>query len=192
MKQNISPTLSIIIILVVAILAGMLITKDQSADYNNYDTSSIDKKSMKIESNIFANNGNIPVQYTCNGAKTAVPLQLSDVPTGAKSLALIVFDPDAPNGGFVHWVIWNVDPKTTSISSSNLPAGAVQGFTGLGKPGYVPPCPPTGVHRYNFNLYALDTVLAIPASSDRKDLLSAMKGHMIGSTMLVGLYGKGQ
>lgn len=144
---------------------------------------------MKIESNVFANNGQIPVLYTCNGGGEQLPLQVSGVPKSALSLALIVDDPDAPSGDFVHWVIWNINPKTSVIENDNIP-GMIEGYTSLGKIGYIPPCPPSGTHHYNFKLYALDTVLSMPKSGAKADLLRAMEGHIIGNAVLVGLYGK--
>ena len=186
-QKTSSTTLSIIIILAVVIFAGVLISKNKPADYNN--TVMNEQKSMKITSNVFENNGTIPVAYTCNGTEMQPPLVVQDVPKDAKSLALIVFDPDAPNGGFIHWVVWGINPKISVIENGNS-ASATEGYTGLGKPGWVAPCPPTGIHHYNFSLYALDTALSIPLSSTRTDLLTAMQGHIIDQAVLIGLYGK--
>ncbi len=143
---------------------------------------------MKIESDIFPHNGIIPVEYTCNGNGTQPPLQISKVPKEAKSLALIVVDPDAPNGDFVHWILWNINPKTSIIEKGIVPKGAVEGYTSMSRPGWIPPCPPSGVHHYNFKLYALNTVLSIPDFSDKKDLVLAMYGYIIEDSILVGLY----
>ena len=144
---------------------------------------------MKITSEIFENNGRIPAEYTCNGGGTQPPLKISGVPESAKSLALIVDDPDAPSGDFIHWLVWNIAPHTTSIENGRVP-GAVEGHTSLSKPGWVPPCPPLGTHRYYFKLYALDTELVIPASFGKADLLQAMTGHVLEQATLLGLYGK--
>jgi len=145
---------------------------------------------MKIESDVFPNNGKIPAEYTCDGKGTQIPLKISGVQVEAKSLALIVDDPDAPNGDFVHWVVWNIDPKTSVIENSNLPTGAVEGYTSLNMPGWVAPCPPSGVHHYNFKLYALDATLSIPNSSNKAGLMLAMDRHIIDRATLVGLYGR--
>ncbi|HUC88965.1 MAG TPA: YbhB/YbcL family Raf kinase inhibitor-like protein [Candidatus Paceibacterota bacterium] len=145
---------------------------------------------MKIESDIFINNGRIPVEYTCYGKGMQPPLKISGVPDEAKSLALIMDDPDAPSGDFVHWVIWNMSPKTSIIKNSIAPEGAMEGYTSLNKPGFVAPCPPSGIHRYNFKLYALDAVLSIPKFSNKADLTRAMDKHIIGSAEIIGLYGK--
>jgi Raf kinase inhibitor-like YbhB/YbcL family protein len=150
---------------------------------------------MKIESDVFVNNGTISVDYTCNGKGLQPPLKISGVPEKTKSLALIVHDPDAPDPkapskeGFTHWVVWNIDPET-SVMGKEAAKGAVMGQTGTGKPGWVPPCPPSGIHRYNFQLYALDTILSIPSSTDKNGLLEAMEGHVIENATLTGLYGK--
>ena len=145
---------------------------------------------MKIESDIFLNNEKIPAEYTCDGSSKPIPIKISDVPVEAKSLALIVDDPDAPNGDFVHWVVWNIDPKTLIIGNGEIPDGAVEGFTSLGKKGWVAPCPPSGIHHYNFKLYALDTILSLSESSTKADLINAMNGHIIDSATLTGLYGR--
>jgi Raf kinase inhibitor-like YbhB/YbcL family protein len=144
---------------------------------------------MTIESTVFENNGKIPVLYTCNGDGAQPPLLISNVPENAKSLSLIVDDPDAPNGDFVHWVVWNLHPKTASIENKGVP-GAKEGNTGVGKPGYVAPCPPSGTHHYYFKLYALDSMLDLPDGTDKAGLLAGMEGHVIESATLLGLYGK--
>jgi Raf kinase inhibitor-like YbhB/YbcL family protein len=184
----------IIIILLLVLFAGMFSMRDDFSMQNNKMvgvSNTMMQNQMQIKSNIFANNGNIPVQYTCDGAGTQVPLEIFGVPASAKSLALIVDDPDAPMGLFVHWVVWNIDPKTFIIENAKVPAGAVEGFTGLNKPGFVAPCPPTGIHHYHFKLYALDTLLSIPNSTNEAGLVSAMNDHIIKDASLVGLYGKG-
>jgi Raf kinase inhibitor-like YbhB/YbcL family protein len=144
---------------------------------------------MRLESDVFVNNGTIPVEYTCNGASKPISLKISDVPGNTKSLALIVDDPDAPSGDFVHWVVWNIDPKTTFIESKKL-MNAVEGYTSLGKPGWVAPCPPSCIHHYHFKLYALDTIFSMPNSSTKKDLVKAMAISIIDSAILTGLYGR--
>jgi Raf kinase inhibitor-like YbhB/YbcL family protein len=145
---------------------------------------------MKIESSVFADNDKIPAKYTCDGEGAPPTLKISDVSLGAKSLALIVDDPDAPNGDFVHWVVWNIDPQTSAIENGILPRGAVEGHTSLNKSGWVPPCPPSGIHHYHFKLSALDIVLSIPESGTKADLLRAMEGHIINNATLVGSYGR--
>lgn len=150
---------------------------------------------MKIISSVFENNQNIPSKYTCDGDPPAggvnPPLEFIDAPPSASSLVLIVDDPDAPRppaGGWVHWLLWNIPPTTSSIPENSVPSSAVQGTTDFGNQKYGGPCPPSGTHRYFFKLYALDRMLNIPPSSTKKDLLAAMQNHIIEKTELIGLY----
>jgi len=142
---------------------------------------------MKISSTAFTEGGSIPGKYTCDGANTSPPLAFAEIPSGAKSLALVVDDPDAPKGTFDHWVVWNIPASTTSVGEGQAPQG-VAGKTGFGKPGYGGPCPPNGEHRYFFKLYALDAMLNLPASSTKGDLEKAMQGHTLGQAQLMGKY----
>lgn len=142
---------------------------------------------MKLASPAFADNGAIPPEYTCDGADLSPLLVISDVPSNAKSLALIMDDPDAPMGTFVHWVVWNIPPETREIRKGSEPDG-VQGRTDFRKFGYGGPCPPSGTHRYFFKLYALDTVLNLAEGSAKKDLENAMQGHILEKAELMGTY----
>ncbi len=142
---------------------------------------------MKISSSAFADGKSIPSKYTCDGADTSPPLSIEGVPPGAKSLALIMDDPDAPGGTFDHWIVWNIDPKTTAIAEGQSPKG-ITGRNGFGKDGYGGPCPPSGEHRYYFKLYALDMTLNLPPSSKKADLEKAMKGHTLADGQMMGRY----
>jgi Raf kinase inhibitor-like YbhB/YbcL family protein len=144
---------------------------------------------MKISSSAFQDGGKIPANFTCDGTNTNPGLQLEGVPAEAKSLVLIVDDPDAPSGLFTHWLVWNLDPKTTGISEGASAKG-VQGKNDFGKSGYGGPCPPSGSHRYYFKLFALDTDLNLPAGSERPQLDAAMKGHIIGQGQLMARYSR--
>ena len=143
---------------------------------------------MKLTSTAFQENGLIPKEHTCDGKDVNPPLTLADVPAGAKSLAMIVDDPDAPMGTWVHWVIWNIDPGLKSIGANSVPSGSVQGLNDFRANKYGGPCPPSGTHRYFFKLYALDTTLTIGSKSTKADLEKAMAGHIIGQGQLVGTY----
>jgi hypothetical protein len=143
---------------------------------------------MKLTSSVFENNGNIPAKFTCDGENINPPLEISEAPTNAKSLALIVDDPDAPAGDWVHWTLWNIPPDVKVISENSVPAGAVEGTTSFGKSGYGGPCPPSGTHHYQFKLYALDTLLSQENSAIKKDIEQAMEGHILEQVLLVGLY----
>lgn len=142
---------------------------------------------MKISSSAFTHNGSIPAKYTCDGSDSIPPLAFSDLPANAKSLALIVDDPDAPGGTFDHWIVWNIPPATTTIAEGKPPQG-VSGRNGFGRNGYGGPCPPSGEHRYQFKVYALDTMLNLPPSSSKRDLEKAMSGRTVGQAQMVGKY----
>ena len=144
---------------------------------------------MKLTSPAFLNNEFIPSKYTCDGEGANPELNISGVPDDAKSLALIMHDPDAPiEEGFTHWVMWNIDPKIIKIGEDNIPSGAVQGFTNLNRAGYVGPCPHQGTHHYEFRIYALDTILNLKSSSRKDDVERAMENHILEKTILTGLY----
>ena len=148
------------------------------------------KKSMLIQSSAFAHNQTIPKKYTCDGENINPTIAFSNIPKGAKTLALIVDDPDAPVGLWVHWILFNISSDTKEIKEGSMPKGAVEGTTNFGKPGYGGPCPPGGEHRYFFKLYALDTELDLPSSADKETLEEAMVGHVLDKAELVGLYSR--
>lgn len=152
---------------------------------------------MEITSIAFKNNEMIPPKYTCDGQDVNPPLTFSNIPEQTQSLALIVDDPDAPSGDWVHWLLWNIDPSCDTIienytneefepETDNLMA--IEGVTSAGMVGYHGPCPPLGIHHYQFKIYALDTILPLGPDSRKKDLESAMGGHIIDHATLVGLY----
>lgn len=145
---------------------------------------------MKLSSPAFLNNGPIPVIHTCDGAGLRPPLTISDVPAGTKTLALIVNDPDAPGGSFVHWTLWNIDPKTEEIEAGTLPAGATEGVNSAGSIGYTGPCPPSGTHHYEFALFALSKSLLIPPSSTVEELRRAIDHSILAEATLVGTYSR--
>jgi len=132
----------------------------------------------------------IPAKYTCDGADASPPLAIGPVPMGTASLALIMDDPDAPVGTWVHWVMWNIPPQTREIHENSVPAGASQGRNDWHRIGYGGPCPPSGAHRYFFKLYALDIPLHLSAATIKADLERAMQGHILGKGELMGTYRK--
>lgn len=142
---------------------------------------------LVVRSLAFAHNGHIPSKYTCEGEDINPPLEFSGIPEKTKSLALIVEDPDAPRGIFDHWIVWNIEPNEAIAEKSNV---GVSGRNSFGKIGYGGPCPPSGVHRYYFKVFALDTKLNLPAGSDKKTLEQLMNDHVIGSAELMGYYQK--
>jgi Raf kinase inhibitor-like YbhB/YbcL family protein len=154
---------------------------------------------LNLSSSAFAANGSIPTKYTCEGAGTSPPLAWSGSPSGTKSFALIVEDPDAPDPAkptrvVSHWVAYNIPAATTALaenaSKSGMPAGSTQGLNEGNKPGYMGPCPPIGSHRYFFKLYAIDTVLTGLKNPKKASLQQAIQKHVVGSTQLIGTYQK--
>ena len=146
------------------------------------------KNTLTVSSPIFENNSTIPAEYTCDGVNVNPPLVIEHVPAGTKSLALIVEDPDAPAGIWVHWVVWNIHPETKEIKENAVPKGARQGMNDFRKHNYGGPCPPSGTHRYIFKIYALDTILTISPQATKADLEKAMNGHVIEQAHIIGLY----
>ena len=150
---------------------------------------------MKLTSPAFTEGGMIPAQYTCNGADISPPLAWEEVPEVAKSLALIVDDPDAPVGTWVHWVLYNLPASTRELKENItktkiLPDGAMQGTNDFRKIGYNGPCPPGGTHRYFFKLYALDEMVDLNPGARKKDLVDAMKGHILAECQLMGKFSR--
>lgn len=145
---------------------------------------------MKITSAAFQDNGNIPTKFTCDGADVNPALHLEITPVEAKSLVLIVDDPDAPSGLFTHWIVWNIDPKTSGVAESAAPRSGVQGTNDFGKSGYGGPCPPSGTHRYYFKIFALDRTLDLKSNAKRAELDAAMRGHVIAQGELMGRYSR--
>lgn len=145
---------------------------------------------FSLTSSSFENNQPIPASYTHKGDNTSPPLTITGVPEAAKSLALILHDPDAVNGDFVHWTMWDMPAATQSINADAVPVGAVQGMNGAGTNTYIGPAPPagTGTHHYIFELYALDTALNLPHSTTREQLETAMANHIIAKAELIGLF----
>ena len=144
---------------------------------------------MKITSSAFHEGGDIPSKFTCDGSDTSPPLQITGIPSEAKSLVLIADDPDAPGGLFTHWLVWNIPPQTSSIAEGSAPKG-VQGANDFGKSGYRGPCPPPGRHRYSFKIFALDRELELRSGAKRSQVDAAMKGHVIAQGELVGRYAR--
>ena len=148
---------------------------------------------IEVKSTAFQDGAMIPKKYTCDGQDISPPLSWSGVPAEAKSIALIMDDPDAPRGTWVHWVLFNIPPDTKGLSENMprppaLPDGSKHGNNSWPKLGYGGPCPPSGIHRYYFKVYALDTVLNLQAGITKAQLLKAMEGHIIAEGQLMGRY----
>ncbi|HVT86593.1 MAG TPA: YbhB/YbcL family Raf kinase inhibitor-like protein [Chitinophagaceae bacterium] len=151
-----------------------------------YEASSVkDFKVLTISSSAFGQNEMIPEKYTCDGVNISPPLDIKGVPEQAKCLALIIDDPDAPMGTWVHWVMWNI-PVTHHLKENTV--HGTQGINDFKKHTYGGPCPPSGTHRYFFKIYALDETLKLPATTNKKQLERAMSGHILAFGELIGLY----
>ena len=141
---------------------------------------------LTIGSSEFANQGFIPAKYTCEGENVNPSITIENIPSGTKSLALIIDDPDAPNGTFDHWIVWNIRPKEMIIENT---VPGTEGKNSFGKTKYQGPCPPEGkTHRYFFKVYALDSLINVQAGSDKKTVEKAMSKHILGEGEIIGLY----
>jgi Raf kinase inhibitor-like YbhB/YbcL family protein len=151
---------------------------------------------MKLQSSVFQDGGIIPSRYTCEGPNVSPPLEISGVPPEAKSLVLIMDDPDVPayirpERNFDHWLIFNLPPTTHHIAEATKPHG-IQGKSTSGQHHYIGPCPPNGEHRYFFKLYALDSQLDLKEGATKKEIERAIEGHVIATAQLLGRYEKGK
>ncbi|MGH7700729.1 MAG: YbhB/YbcL family Raf kinase inhibitor-like protein [Gemmatimonadales bacterium] len=153
---------------------------------------------MKLTSTAFADGATIPVKHTCDGPDVSPPLAWSEAPASTSGFALIMDDPDAPMGTWVHWVLWNLPGATTSLpegvpKTETLKAlsGALQGNNTWPKIGYYGPCPPPGKpHRYFFKLYALDAALNLKPGATKADIEKAIQGHVLEQAQVMGAYGR--
>ena len=150
--------------------------------------------SFEISSPAFANGGAIPSDFSCDGRDISPALTWTKPPAGTQSFALIMDDPDAPMGTWVHWIMFNLPASTRDLkegtpTDAQLSDGSLQGKTSAGSNGYHGPCPPSGTHRYFFKLYALDTMLSLTTNADKKELLAAMEGHILANAELMGTFG---
>ena len=144
-----------------------------------------------LESSAFQPNAMIPAQFSCDGANTSPPLTWHNAPDKTQSFALVVEDPDAPDGPWMHWILFNIPPTITKLDAgAPVPDGAASGKNSWGAIGYRGPCPPIGAHSYVFKLYALDKVLNLSSGADKDTVLNTMTGHVIGNAKLSGLYQK--
>jgi Raf kinase inhibitor-like YbhB/YbcL family protein len=148
---------------------------------------------ITIESTAFHEGDMIPSKYTCDGLNVSPPLTWSNLPENTQSIVLISDDPDAPIGTWVHWVVYDIPPQVREFpenmpSARTLENGAIQGTTDFGRIGYGGPCPPSGIHRYFFKIYALDTLLNLDAGATKQQVVDAMEGHVIADGQLMGRY----
>jgi len=173
----------------------VFIPSDDTNENFTINTSNSMTSEPKITSSAFAEGASIPSKFTCDGDQVSPPLSISGVPEGAKSLVLIMDDPDVPkqlkpDGVFDHWVLFNIPPSTTEIPEGG--SVGTPGGNGAGKNAYTGPCPPPqyepSEHRYFFKLYALDTELPLKAGASKADVLKSLEGHVLAQAQLVGKY----
>jgi Raf kinase inhibitor-like YbhB/YbcL family protein len=172
-KKNLKPHFCLLILI---LLAGIAYSQTDS--------------SFKLISSAFKEGNPIPAKYTCDSSNVSPTLSWSGSPKATKSFAIIMDDPDAPNGDWVHWVMYNIPGTLNSLDEkfSVEKIKAIDGLNSWGDKGYNGPCPPDGAHHYIFRLYALDKILTPKEEMDKYELLKAMKGHILGETTLTGLF----
>ncbi len=158
-------------------------------------TMETDVETLQVRSSAFREGGMIPQKYACDGEDISPPLSWEAVPEGTRSIALIMDDPDAPRGTFVHWVLYDLPANVRELPENvpgdeNLSSGARQGRNSLGKIGYGGPCPPSGTHRYFFKVYALDAQTNLAPGKTKEDLLKTMEGHILAQGQIMGRYKK--
>ena len=144
-------------------------------------------KVLAVKSSVFNDNGFIPRKYTCDGEDISPPIEIGEVPRNTKSLVLMVEDPDAPSGNWLHWLVYNI-PVTHQIAEGEIPGD--QGVNDFGRIYYGGPCPPSGTHHYHFKMYALDDTLNVSEGATRSEIDTVMQNHIIAFGETVGLYKK--
>jgi len=180
-----------IVLLLGLLLAGC--SHQPPISQNNSNRAQEEEMKIKISSAAFQDGGQIPSKYTCDGADVSPPFEWSGVPNGAKSLALICDDPDAPAKTWVHWVVYDLPASTTKLPeglplTEKLATGGKQGKNDFGKIGYGGPCPPSGTHRYFFKLYAIDGETSLEPGATKEQVLKAIQGHILAQGELIGRY----
>lgn len=181
----------VLIVIAVAFLADRLFLRQRGAVYNPPITRGIKSATtttMILTSSAFEDNTSIPAKFTCDGWDVNPELHIQYVPDGTKSLALLVEDPDSPQPNFLHWLVWNINPKTEFIKEESKPPFSGEAINGFGNPGYGGPCPHQGEHHYVFRLFALDTMLPQGQSFTREEFLKAISSHVLEESRIVGLY----
>jgi len=176
----------IAVIVVLAIIIFSFVALNGDDEITQQDSTTI----LTLSSPAFQNNQPIPQKYTCDGEDISPPLTIENVPEGTQSLVLIMDDPDAPSGTWVHWIVFNIDPETTSIAEDSVPRDALQSSNSWRLTGYGGPCPPSGTHRYMFKLYALDFKIRVTKGNQVIDVEQEIQGHIIEQTTLIGTYSK--
>lgn len=180
--------LTILVLVIVLIWLAGRNKSEGGKNMPNVNTLTSTASGLQLVSQVFRDGASIPTQYSCNDQNVNPPLNIMSVPANAKSLALIMHDPDAPSGDFVHWLMWDIPTSTETIAVNKVPQGAVQGVNSSGQNKYMGPCPPSGTHHYKFDLYALDTTLNLSSGTNRSELVKAMQGHIVEQHTLTGTF----
>jgi Raf kinase inhibitor-like YbhB/YbcL family protein len=188
MKTNILILVLILILIILGSFAFLLSKKEKPKETPEEIT--LPPSTLSLKSQAFEDQGFIPSKYTCDGEDINPPLLIENVPQEAKSLVLVMQDPDAPRGTFLHWLLWNIPPETKEISEGKIPPGAVEGKNDFGKIGYGGPCPPSGTHHYVFTLYALSRKLDFPQDLSWSDFKTLINQHILAQAKLTGLYSR--
>jgi len=189
--------LPLVVITAVAICGIYIyINQSQNSSTNNSKSTSVDPIEtgdnstlhLHLTSAAFTNGNKLPATYTCDGENVNPPVTISNPPEGTKSLVMIVDDPDAPSGRWVHWVVANIASDTKTIPDNSVPQGALVGKNDFKSNRYEGPCPPGEEHRYFFKLYALDTTLTVNSNITAPEIEQLMQGHILDTAELIGIY----
>jgi Raf kinase inhibitor-like YbhB/YbcL family protein len=186
-KKLINTLVAVFLVILGVVVYAIFTTGDGSGQEEDI-VRQIPASNMLLSSSAFTNGGYIPEQYTCDGADISPPLQIEGVPSETKSLLLMVDDPDAPSGSWLHWAVFNIDPSVTDVLEGVKPMGGVQVTNDFGGTTYSGPCPPEGIHHYHFILYALPDVPEFSADVSRSILENKVQSSAIAKAELVGLY----
>lgn len=190
-EQKRTGLLIVLLILLIGVFATAWILARKRTGFAQIEVKAM--SGLTISSADFTNGGVIPAKFTCDGEGVSPQLTISASPDNTKSLAVIAEDPDAPEGVFVHWIVFNLPAQLRDLPDGALPPGAVAGKNDFEKDGYGGPCPPAGKpHRYIFHVYALDTKLNLSEGAAKDEVKRAIAGHLLASGILTGLYGRGQ
>jgi Raf kinase inhibitor-like YbhB/YbcL family protein len=175
-------------LVVLGVLAGAL-TACGGTQPQEVDSVTV-SPSITVTSSAFQEGQPIPVEFTCKGASKIPPLAWSGTPSNAAALALVVDDPDAPSGTFTHWVVLDLPSATSKLAGDALPSGAVQGMNSGGRVGWYPPCPPSGIHRYRFTVYALSKATGLPSGAPLDEALRSVGSTAVAQGRLTGTFGR--
>lgn len=170
--------------------AFMANTFDNGADLIQEETAVAASQVIKVSSDAFADGQSIPARFTCDGGGQPPPLAWNGVPAGTAALALVVDDPDAPRGTFVHWVVLDLPGDATELDGSSLPSGAIQATNSAGRASYSPPCPPSGTHHYKFTVYALSAPTGLRDGAALDTALRAIESTATAQGTLTSTYSR--